>query len=153
MWSSGFTRVTCQNKIHFTKLFLTGSSPESGYELKPNPHTPGATLTKAVAKEYPQAEMWGIYGAHPTVVVRLPVKDSVLWIMRNGDNRGSSNLLIFKGFSSLGDRRNTYYLRTNILQIMQLIRILFMDRNQLPLLIGNVDKINMRVFEKLLKGC
>jgi hypothetical protein len=144
MWSSGFTRINRYNRKHFTQLFTTGSCPESKYELKPNPHTPVAVLPRTIANQYPQAEMWGLYGAHSTVVVKLPTTDSVLWVMRNGDNRGSCNLSIFYG--------EDYYSRTNILQIMQLINILTMDRDQLPLLIGAVDPANMRTFEKRMKG-
>ena len=150
MWSDDYNRITRKNRGLFTQLFLSGSCPESGYTLGADPHTHPHTypreLVPAIKSLYPQAQTWGLWGRHSTVVVEVLTENLHLWIMRNAHNRGSNNLVIFDALTK------RYYFRTSREQIVELLQILYGDRNQLPLLIGTVHKSNQRVFEERLKG-
>jgi hypothetical protein len=141
---TGYLRFRRRDRGALAQLLTTGVSPECLYRLEPglSPVVKTGSFYAAATKLFPQTEPFTLIGYFPTVAVRI----NNIWAFRNGDNRSSSNFLIYD------DTHKSFHSRTNLFEVIEFIQILHVDRHELPLLMGKVFPKNQPVFEQRLKG-
>lgn len=140
MYLRDYLRIRRGNRHLFAQLFLTGECPETNYSLELGTVTLGAPtqFMQETEDAFPSAEHFVLVGKHTTVGVKV---DNI-WAMRNGNNKGSSNYIVFDGKS--------WYSRTDMKEVIELLKIL--TSKDLPLLLGAVSEANLKLYEERLKG-